>query len=101
MTNGVSRSITAKAAANTRSAERASLDNGNVERGSDSKDGAPQWRRVRRYQKPPPNLHPTAPLGQIALSGQGGVVHGRQKVAADVHERSGYLLCRSLHGWQS
>src|SRR5262249_21380768 len=36
MTNGASRSITAKAAANTRSAERASIDNGNVEKDSGS-----------------------------------------------------------------
>jgi len=37
MTNGASRSITAKAAANIRSAERASIDNGNVEKGLGSK----------------------------------------------------------------
>src|SRR5499425_1764794 len=37
MTNGASRSITAKAAANIRSAERASIDNGNVEKGLASK----------------------------------------------------------------
>src|SRR5215468_7847868 len=37
MTNGASRSITAKAAANIWSAERASIDNVNVEKGSGSK----------------------------------------------------------------
>src|SRR5262245_10193684 len=37
MTNGASRSITAKAAANIRSAERASIDNDNVEKGLGSK----------------------------------------------------------------
>jgi hypothetical protein len=36
MTNGASRLITAKVAANTWSAERASVDNGNVEKGSGS-----------------------------------------------------------------
>jgi len=37
MTNGASRLITEKVAANTRSAERASIDNGNVEKDSGSK----------------------------------------------------------------
>src|SRR5215510_641939 len=54
--------------------------------------GLRSGRRVRRYQMPPPNLHQAERLGQIALSGQGGVVHG----AATEGERP-----RPAHEWGS